>query len=648
MASRVISIPLIGPSGQARFSAQNSRKLRNCYVESDDSGGKGKVVAIGRPGTKLWTAIAAVARGWVVAGSYLYFVSGDKLYRVSTAGSVSAALGTLTTNSGNPVSMRRNRTQVLIADGTQEMFLYDFSTSTFSTVGSFSTAVPINDLSRSGTTVTCTTADNHEAFTGQSVKIEGADYAPDTTDYYNGTFTLTKTGATTFTYTITGKQISAATAQDDSPWRGVITTTTPHHLVDGDVCSITGMTPTDYNKTSATVIKLTEYQFKYTLTSDSDPGTATVLGKILPPDPDTAANGVPIAYIRESTLTFTADHVESMDGYFLAQNSRESAADGVHPDQFYISEPDDGTTWDATKVGAAQRHADDLETIWGNGGDLFLMGTFSCEPYYDSGASDFPFEPSKAAATPWGCAAPWSVANLGEGIAWVAQRENGQVCVVLMEGYQPKEISSRAVSYRLSLADPDDLAAAEAYSFRRDGHDFYVLSWPSETWMFDAVESRKLGTLVWTELTSSTTRHLGQYSAYFAGKHLISSRTDAEILEIDPYTYTDRIGATNVKIEKQIVGGYINAEDIPFNVSRVHLDMDHSGGIGEILLETSEDNGDTWVSRGLQQYGDGDKRVEWFGLGTFETDLLLRFTTSDSVPFCVIGCYMTIEARNES
>ncbi|MBL8487463.1 MAG: hypothetical protein JNK22_10275, partial [Rhodocyclaceae bacterium] len=64
----------------------------------------------------------------------------------------------------------------------------------------------VTSLTRSGSTVTATVT-AHGFSTGNSVVIENASDA-----YYNGTFSITVTGANTFTYTISGSPASPATA----------------------------------------------------------------------------------------------------------------------------------------------------------------------------------------------------------------------------------------------------------------------------------------------------------------------------------------------------------------------------------------------------------------------------------------------------
>lgn len=64
----------------------------------------------------------------------------------------------------------------------------------------------INTITRSGTTVTVTTAAPHNRTTAENVEISGAIEAD-----YNGTFAITVTGETTFTYTIGGTPTTPAT-----------------------------------------------------------------------------------------------------------------------------------------------------------------------------------------------------------------------------------------------------------------------------------------------------------------------------------------------------------------------------------------------------------------------------------------------------
>lgn len=73
-------------------------------------------------------------------------------------------------------------------------------------VKSLDSTLSITDISRTDTTATVTTAVDHGLITGAVVVISGANQSD-----YNGTFTITVTGATTFTYTVANSPTTPAT-----------------------------------------------------------------------------------------------------------------------------------------------------------------------------------------------------------------------------------------------------------------------------------------------------------------------------------------------------------------------------------------------------------------------------------------------------
>lgn len=83
--------------------------------------------------------------------------------------------------------------------------------------GTISTASSsVSSLTRSGATVTATTANNHGLASGASVTISGA-----VETGYNGTYTITVTGLDTFTYTITTTPSTPATGTILAGFTGV-------------------------------------------------------------------------------------------------------------------------------------------------------------------------------------------------------------------------------------------------------------------------------------------------------------------------------------------------------------------------------------------------------------------------------------------
>ena len=84
------------------------------------------------------------------------------------------------------------------------------------TAGYTGTAKAIASMTRSGTTATVTTSAAHGFTKGQRITIVGADQ-----DDYNGSHLATVTGATTFTFTVTGSPTTPATGTMTATYLGI-------------------------------------------------------------------------------------------------------------------------------------------------------------------------------------------------------------------------------------------------------------------------------------------------------------------------------------------------------------------------------------------------------------------------------------------
>ena len=159
-----------------------------------------------------------------------------------------------------------------------------------STISGAVTSKTISSITRSGTTATLTTSTAHGLITGAVVVISGA-----TSSVYNGTYTITVTGSTTFTYVMasdpggsasvvgsyvvtnfiyaditntTAYQISSITRSGTT---ATLTTSTAHGLVTGSSITVSGASPSQYNGTyTITVTSATTL----TYTMASDPGSS--------------------------------------------------------------------------------------------------------------------------------------------------------------------------------------------------------------------------------------------------------------------------------------------------------------------------------------------------------------------------------------
>ena len=113
-----MKIPFVGSSATARSLNANAERSVNCFLEYQIQDGVSRPVALyGTPGLMLRATLATTpVRGGIKSGSYVYWVAGNKVYRMDSAYTATALTGTIGTSSGQ-VGMATNGTEVLIVDG---------------------------------------------------------------------------------------------------------------------------------------------------------------------------------------------------------------------------------------------------------------------------------------------------------------------------------------------------------------------------------------------------------------------------------------------------------------------------------------------------------------------------------------------------
>jgi type IV pilus assembly protein PilY1 len=155
----------------------------------------------------------------------------------------------------------------------------------------------INSITRSGTTVTITTAQNHGLSAGNSVTISGVPTASGGT-YYNGTFTVATAPANkTFTYAIptlvppttAAGTLSATKATTPitvssitrSGSTATVTTATAHGLAAGGTFTIAGANDAPYNGTFVAATAATSTTLTYPVTiGPTSPATGTIVATL--------------------------------------------------------------------------------------------------------------------------------------------------------------------------------------------------------------------------------------------------------------------------------------------------------------------------------------------------------------------------------
>lgn len=293
----------------------------------------------------------------------------------------------------------------------------------------------------------------------------------------------------------------------------------------------------------------------------------------------------------QSGFPDSATHAIFVDGYFLVNDISNNG-------RFWKSDSYDGTAWDGLAFATAERSPDALKAIENNHRNVYMIGDYTTEVWYNTGSDILmPFSPVPGAMMEVGIAAPYSVAKHNKMTIWLAQDKDGHGQVIAAQGADFKVISNYAIESTIN--EYSTIADARGWTYQQAGHPFYVLTFPSgnETWVYDFNENK------WHQRQSynsaTYTRDKGEWATFFASKVLVGSNTDGNIWQLDLDTH-DEDGDIIRKLRKTQHIHTDDSEDMFFRVVRLKFE----GGIGttttpnpQVKLRWSDDGGHTWTNQ---------------------------------------------------
>lgn len=324
------------------------------------------------------------------------------------------------------------------------------------------------------------------------------------------------------------------------------------------------------------------------------------------------------------------------------------------------------------KFASAEGSPDLLISLIVVNNEILLLGDNSAEFHADSGNTDFPFEPIRGAFIEQGCAAKFSVAKMtdGNGVGaafWLSKNEAGQGMVVRNIGYQPQRISDHALEFAMQgYSRIDD---AIAYTYQQEGHNFYVLSFPTAqaTWAFDTSSELwcERGYIPVDVLTGIPTgapmqAHPAICHMFFGGKNLVGSSLDAGIYEFDLDYFYDDVPQTNGTLHGPIYRirqcPHLANGDSWQIFDRLWIDMETGVGLSgtgvgsdpTLILEWSDDGGSSFPNSMLVPIGKiGQRKARAVArrLGK-SRDRVFRITLAEPVKcvFNAAGCNVRVAA----
>jgi len=380
-------------------------------------------------------------------------------------------------------------------------------------------------------------------------------------------------------------------------------------------------------------------------------GTATVIGTLDTSGGkngrvDMAVNGLEVLVVDGSegyiyniaaaTFTKIADTDFPVANTCAYQGGRfiVSGSDANNPGRFWLSGSYDGTSWDGTDFATAEGFTDDLVRVYVDNNELFLFGDDSVEVWSNVGALDFPYKRIDGATAEWGLRARWSIATLGNTIAWLAQNRMGEIQAMQMAGYAPRRISTPEVEaiwneYR-------GTSNASALSYMSAGHSFYQLNFQTAgvSWVYDS------STGLWSEWQYGTAgeRHRAEFGVQLDAKSMVADYENGNIYQIDASRLDDngQVFAKELTSRHVFDGRYVSIPELWVDIDTGLATATGSGSDPQAMLAISKDGGhvygpERWVGIGKQ--GRYKTRAIWRRLGNaYEWTFKLRVSDPIQVP----------------
>jgi hypothetical protein len=348
----------------------------------------------------------------------------------------------------------------------------------------------------------------------------------------------------------------------------------------------------------------------------------------------------------------------------------------------------DGTSIDPLEFASTEGSPDGLIAVVSNFREVWAFGTNSIEVWYDAGATDYPLQRIQGAFNELGCAAPYSVAKMDNGLFWLGRDRRGQGIVYRANGYTGVRISTHAVEWQIQQYA--DLSDAIGYTYQQDGHSFYVLIFPSAdtTWVYDAA------TQAWHERAGwnngAFTRHRGNCQMAFNNKIVVGDFENGNIYAFDLDDYSDNgsiqkwlrswralpTGQNNLKRTTQHMmqldcesgvglNGYVLPEviylqtendDFLITEASDYLIAEQQtvatqGADPQVMLRWSDDGGHTWSNEhwaSMGKIGQYYKRVIWRRLGMTVKlrDRVYEVSATDPVKIAIMGAELILSPTN--
>jgi hypothetical protein len=479
----------------------------NLYPESAEAGtGKNHAGLMGCPGVAAFTTLpTAPVRGILVGEGRLFVVAGAIYYEVFDDGTYNVRGDVGNDASNSPVQMFENGTQVMIVSAGYAYI--DGGGPGGSSTVPVDWATAVGTANTSGTGVSWVSGNIFPSdAAGQTIVINGVSYTIASVTSSTALVLTSSAG------TQSGVQFNGPGGAQPAWYQNgsgtVNTSGTAVTWVSGDTF--------DSSNVGNTFIIAGVY---YTVASVTD-STHLIL---------TTSAGSQSGAAYSSQYQVTASYGAYLDGFFIVSVPNTF--------RFQISAVLNGNSWNPLDFAEKEAYPDVIVSMLADHEQLWLFGDKTTEVWQNVGGALFPFQRIPGALVLMGAAAPYTPSSVAGTVAWLGGDQRGRLIAYAANGFVPVRISTHAVETAWWLGGA--IADAVSFPYSDQGHDFWVVSLPSQnaTWVYDFTEKlwHQRG---WYDGTK-VNRTLYATHGFVFDVHIVGDWQSGELYTLDTETYSD-------------------------------------------------------------------------------------------------------------
>jgi hypothetical protein len=281
--------------------------------------------------------------------------------------------------------------------------------------------------------------------------------------------------------------------------------------------------------------------------------------------------------------------------------------------------------------------------------ELWLIGERTTEIWYDAGGTYFAFARLAGTMLQVGCKAPHSIQRLSaegqDGLIWFGRSERGENVVIRTKGFSAEVISTPFISDQ--IAQFTTTSDAIGYTYQEDGHEFYVLTFPTadRTFCYDATLPPPLAwhqRLSFDPYAGLFHRHRSNCFMNFAGNRIVGDYQNGSLYQLTRSAYTDAGWPILARRRSPHIWNKENRQRVFMASLQVDISsaVANSSGIGsnpQARLRLSRDGGASYGNVYSMPFGQVSlNRVMWRKLG-FTRDTVAELEIIDPVKRDIVG-----------